>query len=61
MGLDVGHMAAARQYRKLCLKQLGDRAGGIQRDGVGFSLQQNGWYAKSGKLGPVSMFMDVTG
>src|SRR6187551_1225949 len=52
MGLDVGHMAAARQYRKLCLKQLGHRAGGVQRDGVSFTLQQNGWYPKSGKLRP---------
>src|SRR6476660_186455 len=52
MGLDVGHMAAARKYRKLCLKQLGHHAGGVQRDGVGFALQQNGWYPESSKLRP---------
>ncbi len=52
MGLDVGHMAAARKYRKLRLKQLGHRAGSVQRDGVGFALQQNGWYPEPSKLRP---------
>src|SRR6476619_611316 len=52
MGLDVGHMAAARKYRKLRLKKLGHRPRSVQRDDVGFALQQNGWYLEPRKLRP---------